>query len=317
MGQDVHFSQFFHSPLTVSPSNTGNFDGDWRISSNYRSQWRRIDKPYLTQSFGFDKQFYVHNEQLSGGLFIVNDKSGGSLNVFKLYGAAAYHKKIARHHFHAGFQGGYVSKRINPNEETFPDQWDWGTGQFNQALPNNEYELRDGLHYLDLNAGFGYHYKTDKINPYLSMAFFHVNKPNESFFDKGSTLAVRQVLNGGFYFKTGKKIALEPCFIYMSTIKATGGSIGSNIHFLMDENPLTQTSVFTGIFFRDGFERNSDALFFSGGLKYKRYTVGISYDHNISELRNATDSRGAFEIAFIYTGLNTRLKKIEIPCDRY
>ncbi|MGN6166347.1 MAG: type IX secretion system membrane protein PorP/SprF, partial [Flavisolibacter sp.] len=39
-GQDLHFSQFFNSPLTTNPANTGFIpDGDFRLGINYRDQW--------------------------------------------------------------------------------------------------------------------------------------------------------------------------------------------------------------------------------------------------------------------------------------
>src|SRR4051812_48525455 len=79
--QDIHFSQFFNSPLIISPSNTGNMAGDFRVCGNYRSQWREISKPYLTQDITLDKQFYLYNERISGGLVVINDQSGGYLKV--------------------------------------------------------------------------------------------------------------------------------------------------------------------------------------------------------------------------------------------
>ena len=36
--QDVHFTQYFTSPLTLNPANTGLVNCDWRVSSNYRTQ---------------------------------------------------------------------------------------------------------------------------------------------------------------------------------------------------------------------------------------------------------------------------------------
>src|SRR6267378_6675680 len=109
--QDIHFSQFYASPLSLSPANTGNFNGDWRIMGNYRTQWKEVTKPYVTNSIGFDRQFYLFNEKFSGGLFLINDKSGGNLNVMKICGSGAYHRKIARNELHAGIQLGYVSKK--------------------------------------------------------------------------------------------------------------------------------------------------------------------------------------------------------------
>ena len=38
--QDLHFSQFFNSPLTTNPANTGFIpDADYRLGASYRNQY--------------------------------------------------------------------------------------------------------------------------------------------------------------------------------------------------------------------------------------------------------------------------------------
>ena len=50
--QDLHFSQWFNSPLTTNPANTGFIpDADYRIGANYRNQYVNIlSVPYKTIS---------------------------------------------------------------------------------------------------------------------------------------------------------------------------------------------------------------------------------------------------------------------------
>ena len=65
--QDLHFSQFFNSPLTTNPANTGFIpDGDFRLGINYRNQWSSImTVPYKTMSaFG---DFQVAKNSLENG----------------------------------------------------------------------------------------------------------------------------------------------------------------------------------------------------------------------------------------------------------
>ena len=38
-GQDIHFSQFYMSPLTLNPALTGVMNCNTRIVGNYRNQW--------------------------------------------------------------------------------------------------------------------------------------------------------------------------------------------------------------------------------------------------------------------------------------
>ena len=50
--QDLHFSQYFNTPLLVNPANTGFApDVDWRAGINYRNQYSSLTaNPYKTMS---------------------------------------------------------------------------------------------------------------------------------------------------------------------------------------------------------------------------------------------------------------------------
>ena len=56
--QDLHFSQFFNSPLLTNPANTGFIPGgDYRVGMNYRNQWSSVMAlPYKTMSVFGDVQ---------------------------------------------------------------------------------------------------------------------------------------------------------------------------------------------------------------------------------------------------------------------
>src|SRR5215831_2608042 len=98
--QDLHFSQYFNSPLTTNPANTGFIpDGDYRLGVNYRNQWSAIMAvPYKTMSAFGDIQL-MRNEEGSGWLgaggVILRDAAGsGNLTSTKVYGSVAYHQMI-------------------------------------------------------------------------------------------------------------------------------------------------------------------------------------------------------------------------------
>lgn len=52
--QDPHFSQFFASPLTINPANTGNFSGTLRAALNSRIQLPEFNNPYATKTLSLD-----------------------------------------------------------------------------------------------------------------------------------------------------------------------------------------------------------------------------------------------------------------------
>ena len=153
-GQDVHFSQYYLSPLTLNPANTGNYKGDYRLFGNYRSQWRDIDKAYNTFSAGGDFNMYPKNLNFSGGLYFLNDKSGDNLITTKIMPSAAFHLKLAGFNLHIGIQPGLVLKRIDFYSHSFPEQLNWNTGKFDKTLNNSETNMDQRTTYFDLNAGF-------------------------------------------------------------------------------------------------------------------------------------------------------------------
>ena len=55
--QDIHFTQYYNSPLNVSPALTGVFQQDMRIALNWRNQWRSVPVDYRTYSAAFDTKF--------------------------------------------------------------------------------------------------------------------------------------------------------------------------------------------------------------------------------------------------------------------
>src|SRR5688500_14265536 len=91
--QDLHFSQWYNSPLTTNPANTGFIpDADYRMAANYRNQWSSImSMPYKTMSVWGDVQLFrdrIESGWLGAGGMILRDAAGsGSLTSTKVYGS--------------------------------------------------------------------------------------------------------------------------------------------------------------------------------------------------------------------------------------
>ena len=224
---------------------------------------------------------------------------------------------MGKNTFHIGVQPGFTLKSIN-NNETFPDQFDMGSGQFNNAIPNSETNLSYRLNYFDLNWGAGYDRKlTSKVEIFTSFAMFHVNSPKETFLSNTNKLKARDVFSLGVTWYALKKITLQPSICMMGTDKASEFLFGARAFYSLSEDYSIKKALFLGVYGRKGFGNLTDAFFGVIGANYKNYYAGVSYDFNISQLKTASNYRGAFEISFIYTGMSTRLTKTQIPCDRY
>jgi len=315
--QDIHFSQFYASPLSLNPAYTGNYDGDWRIMDNYRSQWKAVAEPYKTISVGFDKPFYIGENKFGAGLFVINDNSGISkLTVNKIFLCAAYHKLKPESGLHFGLQAGYVLKSYSKDKLTYPDQYNMDIGLFDSKLPNTE-NLDENVNYFDLNIGGLWTKKFSIFEPEIGISLFHLTFPKESYLSENNKLPMRQCIHGSTKIDINEKFFLLPKIMYMGQKNATDFIYGTNVGYAIPKNTYNAKSLFAGAYFREGFDIRMDACIFVLGVNFKSLDLGVSYDVNVSKLRTVSSGKGAFEFSIIYTAGSTKINKISIPCERY
>lgn len=312
--QDVHFSQFFGSPLTLNPAETGNFEGTWRLSGIYRNQWRSFRDPINSIAAGYDHAFGVGKNQLGLGGVVISDNTNG-LNVLKIYLSGGYHLNVGKSTLHFGLQLGYVNKRLG-DDLSYPDQFNMETGYFDDGLTTADAGIRNQLGYFDLNGGVMWSANLGKFKPTIGVSVFHGTMPKESFTASDNRLKPRPVVNARAVWDFLPKLYLEPNLLYMRHSGATDFVAGFNLGYKLKKNNINLNSIYVGPYLREGFETTPNAVFIAGGARLKNLQLGAAYDLNVSELKNATNLRGAFEVYFIYTGLRTSLEVIQVPCER-
>ena len=304
--QDLHFSQFFNSPLTTNPANTGFIpDGDYRLGINYRNQWSAImTVPYNTMSAYGDAQLFrdkFENGWIGIGGVVLRDVAGsGNLTSTKVYGSIAYHQMVSAGSLvSVGFNVGWSNKQINVSNLKFPDQFD---GKFfDNKLPTGVILANNNINYLDVQAGLNYAYfPNDKT--YLNAGFSaqHLNTPRESFFDSAPTvdnrIPVRYIgfLNGSF--KLNDQVILNPNVYFTTQAKAYEYVLGANAHYNLSGDG--EYLLIAGLYYR-----SSDAVIPMIGLGYKDYAFSFTYDATISTLKNYNNTRGAFEFSLVKQGI--------------
>src|ERR1700712_3516869 len=190
--QDLHFSQWFNSPLTTNPANTGFIpDADYRLGANYRNQWSSImSMPYTTMSIWGDAQVFrnrIENGWLGLGGVILRDQAGsGTLTSTEVYGSVAYHQMLGYTSLlTAGFNVGWINKRINTANLKFPDQFD---GKFfDNTLPTSVFLDHPNISYFDVQAGLNYAYfPNDHLYVNGGVSMMHLNRARETFFTDDS-----------------------------------------------------------------------------------------------------------------------------------
>lgn len=318
VAQDLHFSQFYASPLTLNPANTGWYNGDWRIAANYRQQWKAVDHhPFSTYALGVERQFSQYLNFYSVGIQLLSDESGYvGLKAHKALLSGAYARNINGHSFSLGVQAGIVCKATDIERYTYDEQFELGGDKvFNPSFPISEL-AQDPIIYPLFHVGLLWS-KTfaGKFAPEVGIAFFNINAPDEKFYGMSSQntrLPLRTSLSLGGDFTVSDNFIVQPTLLYMLERQAKEFLFGANLVYTNYE----RLKPFAGTFVRYGNYTNFDAWSVVVGARYQNWRFGLSYDFNISSLTKATSGRGAIELSLVCISPSTRNSQVKIPCDR-
>jgi len=301
--QDLHFSQFFNSPLTTNPANTGFIpDADYRIGGQYRNQWSTVmTVPYKTSSIFADAQLFrdkLENGWLGIGGVILSDVAGsGGLKSTKVYGSLAYHQQVGSSSLvSAGFNVGWANKRIDQTKLKYPDQFD---GKFFEAPFTNVTLTNYSVSYLDVQAGMNYAYFPQE-NVYINAGYsiHHINRPKETFFADETNQGRIPMRHIGFLnaiLKVNERVIINPNVYFTTQAKASELVLGLNGNYNLSESGEKQ--LVAGLYYRLG-----DAIAPMVGLEIKNIKFTFSYDVTMSSLNQFNGYRGASELSIVKKG---------------
>lgn len=303
-GQDLHFSQFFNSPLSTNPANTGFIpDADYRMGAHYRSQYSNLmNTPYRTMSIFGDAQVFrdkLENGWMGFGFLALNDVAGsGSLTSTKIYGSVAYHQMLGNSSLlSGGFNVGYANKRINTTGLKFPDQFDGHF--FDSNLPTAVVLDHNSVSYLDVQAGVNYaFFPNEDIYINAGYSVHHVNKPMESFFNSSNGNGFIPMRHIGFVnaiIKMNDKLIIRPNIYYTNQVNSTSLVFGTLGDINLTEKGEKQ--LIAGCYYRW-----KDAVIPMLGFQLNQMQFTFSYDATVSTLKNFNQYRGAAEFSLIRTG---------------
>jgi type IX secretion system PorP/SprF family membrane protein len=319
--QDLHFSQFFNSPLTTNPANTGFIpDVDYRVGAHFRNQFSSIlASPYKTLSIFADGQVMRNrfdNGWLGVGAVVLSDQAGsGGLRSNKIYGSLAYHQMLGSGSLlSAGFNLGWVNKRVDLSKFTFPDQFNGIF--FDNSVATGVTLSNTSVSYFDMQVGLNYAYFTNE-DLYINAGYsiHHVNRPKETFFSEtqdSSRIAMRHIGFINALYKANDRWILNPNAFYTIQAKATDFMIGMNANYNLSGDGDKQ--LIAGLYYRNG-----DAIIPMLGFEIKKVRFTFSYDATTSGLRNFNDSQGAQEFNLIKQGFynETNSSTRQVVCPRF
>ena len=308
--QDIHFSQFFETPLLRNPSLAGIFKGDIRMQSVYRSQWNNITDAYRTGSFNIEykKAIGKADDFLTIGGQILYDKAGTiALTSTHILPVLNYQKSLSSErnmYLSLGFMGGLVQRRIDQSKITTNSQYN-GV-DYDPALGNGENFTKTSYSYFDGSVGMSFNTQLGQNvnnNVYLGLAYHHFNKAHQvSFYGNPDIeMAPKWVGSLGIRISAGEESYMTLYGDYSKQSSYQETVAGFIYSYKLDDPEDPRYILHAG-----AVVRLKDALIPTLKLDVNHISISASYDVNVSQLRNASYGHGGFEFALGYQNFNNR-----------
>jgi len=314
LAQDLHLTQYLSSNLSLNPSYTGHYDGDYRFTVNHRNQWRQLPSPMLTSQLSVEKRIEHFNKEFGIGVYVANDRVQDiSLQQNEILLSGAYRVNLKGHLLSAGIQGGVILRQTDFSNQTFPSQWDYTSGVFDDNLSTNELLLSSKDNYMDWNIGGAWKKKYNKWVLNAGASFFHVSTPRTGLLNDVDSrrLPVRKSIDLRADYSFSNRFTLTPTVLYVFTTKTKDALLGVMGMYSVNQD----LEVGLALNYR-GSETNSDAIIPTLLMGYKRFKIGFSNDYNISGLSAGPNNKTSYEISLIYTTPSATPSRVSIPCER-
>lgn len=300
--QDVHFSQFWESAVLRNPALVGIFYEDFKATAQHRNQWSSISKPFRTTQLAVEGKWAVGREAsdyLSVGLQGYSDKAGTiALKTTGVYAAINYNKSLQSNrgtYLSMGFTGGRVGRSLDVTKATFNNQYTGGNGENFYAVQQSHWDLGAGL---SLNSSFD----ADGLYTYVvGLAAYHFTRPQRAFFTDTSGISLNTRWNAHAAFNATLNDEWSAIFYADLSLQgpykqAVGGGL---LRWSRSDNLNHRDfAIYAGCMYR-----GADAVIPTVKVDWKSQSFGVSYDINVSSLKDATQMRGGLELSAAFRGM--------------
>jgi type IX secretion system PorP/SprF family membrane protein len=208
--------------------------------------------------------------------------------------------------------GGVVFQHFDPSKLSFDDQF--VNGAYSSSNPTRQIFTNTSTMYWDLSAGLSFSsVMGQQTHYYLGFGLFHILQPKVAFQKQYDVFLNRKwMVNAGLsipFSDINKLIIYADYFMQGGNRQGQSGLLVNHDLSQLQDNKI---GISGGLFYRW-----NDALVPLVKIDYYSLGLGMSYDVNISKLKNASQNRGGFELTFSYKtyrqSQNSSLNKVKCP----
>lgn len=319
-GQDIHFSQVHETPLFLSPANTGFYNGYFRAIANYRNQWASMNNAFQTMALSMDGGIFKSKKRpafLGIGFTLFSDVAGvaklrKTTAMLHVSGLLKLGKKSA---LSVGLAGGAAGTSASYNELTYASQFNGNS--LDPTLSSGEPSIYRPFTTVDVGAGIAYEFATfskdqdhdDEMSFKVAFGAYHLNQAVQEY-GPGSKYKEPIRLTGAITSVIDvedTKFTVTPSIIFQQQAGYQELVLGSYIKYRVSTGTKvtgskTQNAIGLGLYYR-----NKDALIPKLIFDMGDYSVGMSYDVNLSGYHTASNYMGGFEVSLRYNNLASSL----------
>ena len=316
--QDIHFSQYYNSPLTTNPALTGVFRGDIRVYGVLRSQWDAASTSYRTVHLAADGKLF--NPKNTKGFFsvggqIFRDEAGDSnLRMTSIAANGSYTRALDRENFVSfGLHVAVGQRKFDSGNLTWNNQFSGDA--HNPSLSSQENFDQNSKIFPDFGAGLNWHGRKMKRRSTMDIgaAFFHVNSPRQNFYDSDEAKLPMRI---SLYILPTVQVAEKIDLVFNANAqlqdKYTELLGGGALRYHLNTRKTKEVALQLGGAFR--FNAIGDALVIGAEIHHHYMRVGFSYDINVSKFKEATNRNGGPELTARYTIHKVRPLKYRKLC---
>lgn len=284
-------SQFNSQAQLLNPSLTGGEADESRLALTYRDRGTNFTNLFSSTHVAFDMPISICNEDNTHfGIGIIGGSNHSEQNTLTRRTVAlsfAYHQLISNGwQLSAGTQFGYRQEKTNFSNfladpiAILPINNSFSHGYLNFGLSSTTYFSEKSS--LQIGASYNHNFK-----PSSEKVFFNFDDP----------LISQATIHLTSRFGLGAKTSISPSLLHIQkgelNLQIAGFSVGLHID---ENNDIGSSNIHAGVWYR-----SDDAAIFLIGADVDRFSLNASYDLSTG-LLDISNTRGAFEISFIYQG---------------